>query len=111
MSLDIWLNVAACSNCERGNETVFDANITHNLVRMWQLAGVYDALYMSEGKRARDVLNALEGGLAYMRANPGECRQQDAPNGWGTYKDALPWLERLTEACRRYPDASIRISK
>lgn len=111
MSLDIYFTTAPCDHCKRGGEELFTTNITHNLYPMWSQAGIGSALYDSQGKRARDILSTLEGGLEYMRANVDACRKLDSQNGWGTYKDALPWLEDLVAACRRFPDAVIRISK
>lgn len=32
-------------------------------------------------------------------------------NRWGTYDNALPWLRELAAACRRYPKATVRVSK
>lgn len=113
MSLDIWLTQEVDYGGPNGPERVehFTANITHNLSRMWSQAGIWEALYESDGKTAADILPALEVGCDYMLEHPDECRAHDARNGWGTYKDALPWLQRLIEACRRYPKAEIRVSR
>ena len=52
MSIDIDLVCGCCGNSQHSQ------NITHNLVGMWKAAGCYDALYKSEGKRARNVERA-----------------------------------------------------
>lgn len=113
MSLDIWLYTKVDFGGPKGPETIthYDANITHNLGRMWGAAGVYDALYESEGKTAADILPALEVGVDAMLERPDDFRKYDAPNGWGLYEHALPWLQRLVEACRDYPKATIGISR
>lgn len=111
MSLDLWLTIDACNHCGGGGQTVHDANITHNLTDMWRAAGVYDALYMSEGKRAEEILPVLEVGVEYMQRNPEECARFNAPNGWGLYEHALPFLEKFTSACRACPKAKVGLWK
>lgn len=105
MSLDIWLEV-------EGEEfTVADKNITHNLNRMWQEAGVYEALYESEGKTAKEIIPTLEEGLQRMIADPKHFKQFDSPNGWGLYKNAVPWLAELIAEFKEYPDGVIGVSR
>jgi len=38
-------------------------------------------------------------------------RQFDASNGWGKYKDFVPWLSKYLQACKDYPDANIHVSR
>jgi len=104
MSLDFYLQRVQPTD-------VFDANITHNLSKMWSEAGCYKALYQSEGKTAQEVLPDLLKALDDMERRPEYFRQFDAHNGWGTYEHALPWLRKLVDACNEYPDATIRVSK
>lgn len=103
MSLDIWLTTEA-------EKSIIDKNITHNLCPMWKKAGVYDALYSSEGKTAKEVLPILEEGLNFMIAEPDRFRILNSRNSWGTYKQALPWLEELIAEFKKYPDGKIGIS-
>ncbi len=60
-----------------------DMNITHNLVPMWKKAGIYDALYNSEGMEAKEILPILIDGLADMIENKNEYESLNSPNGWG----------------------------
>jgi len=90
---------------------VFDTNITHNISPMWHKAGVYEALYESEGKRPGDYIEAVRAGVADMKAKPDEYNALNASNGWGTYKDALPFLEEVLEAFCKYPDGRIMVSR
>ncbi len=46
-----------------------------------------------------------------MKRYPKKARSFDAPNGWGTYKQFLPWVERLLEACKAYPESKIEVSR
>lgn len=93
------------------DEIVVSKNITHNLGQMWKEAGIYDALYMSEGKKAEEILPVLKEGLNKMIDDPIKYKAFDAPNGWGEYRDALPWLTELIAEIREYPDGIISISK
>ena len=106
MSLDISLAGPEVVLVEK-----FSANMTHNVTPMWKLAGIYDALYVSRGKKAGEVLVVLKAGLKDMRARPFQYRSLDAKNGWGTYDDALPWLVELVAEFTKYPDATIGVSK
>lgn len=103
MSLDIWLTATI-------ETEVAEKNITHNLSGMWRQAGVYSALYESEGLRAKDVLPVLEEGLRLMQAQPQRFKVYDSPNGWGTYKNAVPWLSDLIVEFKKYPEGIIGVS-
>lgn len=103
MSLDIWLNTGD------GTEAA-SKNITHNLSEMWREAGVYSALYDSEGKSAKDVLPTLEAGLKKMLAEPKRFEEYNSPNGWGLYKYAVPWLIELIAEFKKYPEGIIERS-
>lgn len=104
MSLDIWLT-------ETIPTEVCSLNITHNITNMWEKAKVYDALYMSSGKRAMDILPYLADGLKDMEEKPEEYKILNASNGWGTYEHALSFLKEFYNKCKEYPEAIIGISK
>ena len=125
MSLDVALigpvETATCECPLCGNEhtcqhaeTLFSANITHNLNRMAGAAGIYEALW-SPGKigagRASDLIDFLSAGLARLEADPQGFEQFNATNGWGTYDQFVPWVRQYLKACQEYPDADIHISK
>ena len=103
MGLDIGLKVVT--------EVVVDMNITHNLGKMWQAAGIYEALYLSEGKTAKEILPTLKEGLAKMIANPEKYHALSAGNGWGTYRQAVPWLIELIEQFELYPDGKVWVCR
>ncbi|MCA1066096.1 hypothetical protein QTG56_25595 (plasmid) [Rossellomorea sp. AcN35-11] len=103
MSLDICV-------IKEGIEVV-SKDITHNLKAMWKEAGVYDALYDSDGKMPSEVLPALEKGLSEMADDPERFKKFDSPNGWGKYKHALPWLQDLIVEMKKHPDGEIELSK
>lgn len=95
-------------------ECVFDANITHNLNKMADAAGIYEACWRPEeigATKASDIIPILEKGFEDMKARPEHFKKFDSDNGWGTYKDFLPWIESYLNACREYPDAIIEVSR
>lgn len=93
---------------------VFDANITHNLNKMADEAGIYEACWRPEeigATKASDIIPILEKGFEDMKARPEHFKNFDSENGWGTYKDFLSWVESYLNACREYPDAIIEVSR
>ncbi|MCI5143361.1 MAG: hypothetical protein D3909_16895 [Candidatus Electrothrix sp. ATG1] len=106
----------ACECCDRQAEEieVFEANITHNLNTMADKAGIYYHVWRPEEigiKKAGDLIFPLEKGISDMKARPGFYKKFDAPNGWGTYDEFVPWLEEYLQACKNYPEAEIGISR
>ena len=93
---------------------VFDANITHNLNTMADAAGIYQACWRPEeinATKASDIIPILEKGFKDLKARPEHYKQFDSDNGWGTYKDFLPWVESYLNACKQYPDAIIEVCR
>lgn len=120
MSLDVslyrkrWVSYDGVTFEEPHNECVFDANITHNLGKMAEAAGIYYACWQPDkigAAKANDILPILEKGYKDMEERPEYYRQFDAENGWGTYKDFMPWIKEYMEACRAYPDATIEVDR
>lgn len=102
MSLDLWLET---ENGETG-----EFNITHNLIDMWKESGLYEALYLKEGARADEVLPMLRAGLQTLLEDEAHFVQYDASNKWGTYKQAVPWLDRVIESWERHPEGVVQVS-
>lgn len=121
MSLDVYLTGAKamypCSECGHPREdepTLFSANITHNLTRMAGEAGIYQHLWRPEElkiTRAGDLVEPLERGLAIMKADPARFEKLNPPNGWGSYRDFVPWIEEYLAACREHPEARVSVSR
>ena len=106
MSLDVTLI--------KDGEEVYSANITHNLGKMASEAGIYEALWRPEeidAVRAEDIINLLGEGLVLLSSRPEYYQKFNSPNGWGTYINFLPWVERYLEACKQYPNALIEVSR
>lgn len=93
---------------------VFWANITHNLNTMAEKAGIYQACWRPEEincKFAKDIIPLLKKGLEELKSKPDYFKQFDAENGWGTYKQFVPWVEKYLKACEENPDAIINVSR
>lgn len=103
MSLDVTLTT-----------DLYSANITHNLGKMAQAAGIYEYLWSPDAVgawKAEDLIEPLAEGLAKLKADPEHFKQFNSPNGWGMYEHFVPFVEKYLAACRKFPDASISISK
>lgn len=95
-------------------EEVFSANITHNLGKMADEAGLYNIVWRPEEwqiKKAKELIEPLRRGLKTLKEMPDYFRRFDASNGWGTYDQFVPWVERYLQACEEYPDARIEVSR
>lgn len=111
MSLDVCLITTDVDGNDIG---VFDANITHNLWKMADEAGIYEACWRPEEKfwtTARDITPALEAGLQRLQADPERFEQFNALNGWGLYEHFVPWVSEYLAACKKYPSARIEVSR
>lgn len=125
MSLDVYLtgekvtNETCCYVCgapktETYPKEFFSANITHNLHRMANEAGIGAHLWAPEElgiTKAKDLIEPLEKGLADMKARPEYYEQFNAKNGWGMYIHFVPWIEEYLQACKDYPDADVSVSR
>lgn len=99
---------------EYETNTVFDKNITHNLVQMANKAGVYYALWRPEEKgwkHAGDIVPALEKGLKKLLDKPEVFKKMNPDNGWGSYENLVSFVESTLEACKEYPLSIITVSR
>ncbi len=120
MSLDVYLYGESVSEehmCECGHNhfnELFTANITHNLGAMAKEAGLYEAVWRPEEiglSKGSEVAAFLRGGISRMEQDPPRFIALDSANGWGTYRDFLPWLKAYLKACEEYPDADVKVSR
>lgn len=112
MSLDVSLH-SKCT-CGKGRDYFFDANITHNLTKMADAAGIYLHLWRPEElgiSKAVDLITPLENALNDMRDKPEHYKQFDAENKWGTYDAFIPWITEYLDACKAHPDSTISVSR
>ena len=125
MSLTVYLEgeektiECICSDCgnkhiKKESECFFNANITHNLTDMAKEAGIYFAIWRPKEvgiKKANQIIVILETGIIEMKACPDRFKKLESSNGWGRYENFLPWLELYLDACKKYTEASIRVSR
>lgn len=124
MSLDISLTGEKCLNactCSCGHvhqkeeiEVLYSTNITHNLRQMAEEAGIYKAVWYPEEvgiTKAGQIVELLKTGIGLMMSDPERFKKHNAPNGWGTYDNFLPWLQEYLIACQNYPDTDISVSR
>lgn len=107
MSLDVYLE-------EVRPTEIFEANITHNLNHMAHEAGIYKHLWMPEEigiSLASQLIEPLTKAVADMKANPERYMKHNPENGWGSYKDFVPWVETYLAACIEFPEAKVRVSR
>lgn len=107
MSLDVYLED------ESGNE-IYSANITHNLNTMAEEAGIYDCLWRPDEHgitHARQVIGPLEAGVILLATQKARFEEFNSPNGWGLWKDFLPFCAAYLQACRDNPDALVKVSR
>lgn len=103
------LNNPACPHCGHAPEG-FSQNITHNLGKMANEVGLYGPLWRPEKsgiKHARQLIEPLELGINELKSRPVHYDQFNAENGWGTREQFVPWLEKLLDACKANPTATV----
>ena len=123
MSLDVYLEITrnephTCIYCDTEfpttTDTVFDANITHNLNDMAAEAGIYEHLWRPEEigiTKAAQLIEPLRKGVALMKADPERFQKHNPKNGWGSYDIFVPWIEKYLAACEEYPEADVSASR
>ena len=93
---------------------VFHYNITHNLNKMADEAGLYEYLWDPESldvKIARDMIVGLSEGLVKLKKNPDSFKALNPSNGWGTYDGLVEFVEKYLIACITYQEAEVEIDK
>lgn len=140
MSLDVTLyrnyhvSYDEGKTLEPQRESLYSSNITHNLGKMASEAGIYEALwrpyqlkegynipegdYQAEYKfeeenpvRGYEIIPVIEKGLEDMIARPAHYKTFDSPNGWGLYKNFIPFIEKYLEALKEYPESFVECNR
>ena len=114
MSLDVYLyGYLDVGGKEPIKTLVYESNITHNLNKMADEVGIYEALwhpYRINAKRAKDIAPLIEKGLELLKSDKDRFSEFDAENEWGTYDQFIPWIEEYLTACNEYPLAFVETS-
>ena len=119
---------------EPQRKSLYRSNITHNLNRMADEAGLYEALwrpyqlkegynipeddYQAEYKfeeanpvRAYEIIPIIEKGLEDMKARPKHYEKFNSSNGWGMYEHFVPFIEEYLKALKEYPEAFVECDR
>ena len=75
---------------------VFEDSTSPGLVPVWEAIGVYDALYNSDGKLARDVSRAIAHGLDRVTEDASLAQLMSPRLSQG---EAIRFLENVNRAC------------
>lgn len=95
-----------------GDETVYTANITHNLGLMANEAWIYEVIWRPEDLEisvASQLIEPLRRGLDELKANPDKYKLSNPSNGWGNYDDLVDFVEKYIVACEENPAASVSV--
>lgn len=93
---------------------VYHHNITHNLNKMAEVAGIYKELWRPEElgiEKAAQLIAPLELGLATLKDDPAYFKLFNPLNGWGNYEGLVSFVEEYLEACKNHPDADVEASR
>lgn len=93
---------------------LYSANITHNLGKMADAAGIYKHLWRPDeigATRAEELIEPLTEGLRRLREDPDHYRTFNAANGWGLYENFVPFVNNYLDACKANPHAIVRVSR
>lgn len=109
MSNDFWLE---CKEC--GSE-LFSINITHNLIKMAIKSNLYKCIWKPDKldnkkdiliyKNAKEMIPTLEKGLKKLKESPEYYKKFNPSNNWGNYEIFVESVEKILEACKKYPNA------
>lgn len=105
MSLDVSLN-------KRKMCSVYDGNITHNLGKMADAAGIYYHLWCPEEieiKKAKNLIDPLKKGLLELNRNSKKYKKFNPSNGWGNHAVLVRFVENYIEACEENPNSIIKV--
>ena len=105
MSLDVYLEVVR--PCR-----IYSGNVTHNLGKMADAAGIYQALWRPEElgiSKAEQLIPLLQAGLALLKARPAKFKKFNPENGWGTYDGFVKFVEEYLAACGENQEAAVRV--
>lgn len=117
MSLDFNLDEPhTCQNCGKHSgapdPNAFWINITHNLGKMANEAGIYECLWRPDEHKyvtASDIIEKLKFGLSDLIARPDHFKQFNPDNNWGNYSNLVESVARILVHCQNNPQAIIRV--
>jgi len=125
VSLDVYLKgpivtvECECTECDnvhtrQRSPTLFDWNITHNLTKMADAAGLHEVLWRPEEigvLMACHMIDRLRAGLELLRSDPDRFKALNPDNGWGDYNGLVKMAAAYLAACEEHPTAAVRVSR
>jgi hypothetical protein len=93
---------------------VYSANITHNMNKCAEAAGIYKALWRPEElgiTKAKQLIAPLRKGLHKLKMNPEKYKKYNPENGWGSYEGLVEFVEKYLNACYEYKNADVEVSR
>lgn len=112
MSLDISLVCECGQPCCKGS--LWYANVTHNLGKMAEAAGLYLVMWRPEEvgvALARDAAPLLARGVDALKTDPDYFRSLTPANNWGSYEGLLTVASEYLAAALRWPNAKIEVDR
>ena len=95
-------------------QELYRSNITHNLNKMAMEAGIYEHLWRPDEigiNRANQLIEPLRTGFTLLESDPERFKSFDSPNGWGLYEHFVPFVRDYLQACIKWPDAVVEVSR
>ena len=126
MSLDIYLHsheeseeVCVCECCgdkhfNKIYKLLFHENITHNLSKMADAAGIYDCMWRPNENGitiAKQIIEPLEKGIELLIKNPSMFFKYSPENMWGSYEGLIGSAYQYLQACKQFPDAKVEVNR
>ena len=107
MSWDIEMVTDPCESCGRGEETVFDRNLTWNLTPMHRAVGIdwRKLREMSADQAKETILDAVR----QLKEDPERFKDMNPKNGWGSYDGLVDLLQEMLGTWKRYPTATVKV--
>ena len=94
------------------SDEVYTANITHNLNKMADAAGIYQYLWRPDEiniSQASQLIEPLQVGLELLLSDPERFKAFNPSNGWGDYEGLCLFVGNYLQACRQFPDATVSV--
>lgn len=105
MSLDVYLTLP-------NGEEVYTDNITHNLNKMADAAGIYNCLWRPDEiniTKASELIEPLTEGLSKLMFHPEVYKAYNPENGWGSYDGLVKFVQEYLDECKDHPDAQVSV--
>jgi hypothetical protein len=99
---------------EGESSVVYWGNITHNLNKMAEEAGIYHYLWRPDImmiSTAGELIEPLHIGLTLLQGQPDRFKAFNPENGWGDYDGLVRFVSDYLSACEKYPMAKVSVSR